>query len=323
MPASLQPERELDTAAAHWQWALDAEDRALAAASALLRAATVADERQALAQERHAAAHLLATLALERGIAPAPWLARTRVSPRMLGLPAGIEACVFDLDGVLTDSGRLHAIAWADTLDPLLMDVAQSIGHTFAPFDRDEDYVLYFDGRLRSEGLRLFLSSRGIRLPAVSIRGLADRKGEMLERGLRGRGVSALPGARRYLQAASYAHLARAVVSASTTTLPMLRIAELQHLIDVRADAATMQRGSLRARPSPDLLVAVCRELGVDPQRAVSFTQSGAGVAAAQQLNMHIVGIADEPRATELRDFGATEVMPSLGALLDPSLRSR
>jgi beta-phosphoglucomutase-like phosphatase (HAD superfamily) len=307
MHASSHREHELDTAAAHWYRAFEAESRALDAASPFLPGATITGERLALARERHAAGTLLEALARTRGIAPVPWLPRVHVTPRSLGLPEQTLACVFDLDGVLTDSGRVHAAAWAETLDPLLLDVAQSTGHAYAPFDRDGDYRAYLDGRLRAEGIRLFLASRGLELPEGRRDGLARRKGEILERVLLRHGISALPGARRYLQTAGFAQITCAVVSASTTTLSMLCSAALEHLVAVRADADTI---------SPRLLLAACGELGVEPTLAVALTHSSPGVAAARSIGMHVIGVAPEPIAAELRDFGATRVVPALSALL-------
>jgi beta-phosphoglucomutase-like phosphatase (HAD superfamily) len=330
MSALPQPERELDTVACHWQWALDADDRALDAAGRLFASDGLTAEHRALVVERREIASVLARVARARGIEPEPWLPVTHVSLGMLGLPPETQACIFDLDGVLTDSGVLHATAWADALDPLLLDVAHSTGRAFVPFDRDEDYRLYFDGRGRVEGIHLFLASRGLQLPeghpddtaaALSVVGVARHKGELLGRVLHLHGISALAGARRYLQAVRYAHLPSAVVSASATTLPMLRIALLEHLIDVRADAETMRREGLHSRPSPDLLVAACDGLGIEPEHAVSLTHSGAGVVAAQRLGMPVIGVAPEARATELRAFGAPVVVPSLASLLLPPLR--
>jgi HAD superfamily hydrolase (TIGR01509 family) len=134
------------------------------------------------------------------------------------------------------------------------------------------------------------------------------------------RGVTALAGARRYLEAAGHAGLERAVVSASTTTLPVLALAGLASLVDTTIDAGVMRAESLRSRPAPDVLLAACRRLGVDPEDAVTFTHSAAGVAAGLAAGAAVVGIGDDMQAELLRGFGAERVVPALGALLDPSL---
>jgi beta-phosphoglucomutase-like phosphatase (HAD superfamily) len=252
-----------------------------------------------------------------------PWLASGAVTPRMLGLPPETKACLFDLDGVLTNSDALHAEAWAGALEPVLLAAASEERLHYAPFDRVADYDAYFDGRPRLEGIQLFLAGRGLRLEGPALDEIARRKGVLLEHGLRARGIADLPGADRYLQGAALARLARAAVSASLTAGPMLERAGLAHLVDVRVDAETLRAGGLRSRPAPDLLVAACSELGVDPAQAVALTHSGPGVVAACALDMVVIGVATGAEAETLRDYGAETVVDSLAALLDPALRGR
>jgi beta-phosphoglucomutase-like phosphatase (HAD superfamily) len=312
---------DLDRTAAHWQWALDAAARALEADRFLLPPAEVVAEANELAHERRATAALISRVATLHAVTPAPWLPAFPVTPRTLGLPSATRACIFDLDGVLTDSDSLHAAAWAETLDPLLLAAAQE-DRPYVPFDRDTDYHAYFDGRPRLEGITLFLSGRGLRLPEDAVDAVARRKGELLEHGLRVRGVAALSGAHRFLQAAALGRLGRAVVSASSSASPMLERAGLVQLVEVRIDAETIRVQGLRSRPDSDLLLAACAELAVEPDRAVALTHSGAGVVAARNLEMSVIGVAAGSEADALRAYGATTVVPTLGALLDPSLRA-
>jgi len=329
-PEIVRPRRrELETISAHWQGALDTADRALTADTGLLAPAEIATRRRALVAERHELATLLRRLARARGISPPPWLAATIVRPSMLGLGQTVRGCVFDLDGVLTDSGLLHAASWAEVFDGYLLRLAHDTGRQFIPFDPADDYRMYLDGRLRIEGVHAFLASRGIHLAegrpdddasAETAYGLARHKGELLERALRRRGLATLPGARRYLQAAGFARLGRAVVSASTSTRPMLELVALEHLVDAQLDADVMRREGLRPRPAPDLLVASCRVLGLRPEETVALTHSGAGVVAGRNAGLAVIGIGDGQRADLLRDFGAERVVPSLSALLAPGL---
>ena len=260
---------------------------------------------------------------------PLPWLSPIPLSARMLGLSPSVRACLFDLGGVLTDSAALHAWAWGEAFDEFLLRLSARVGWRFIPFDRDGDYREYLDGRPRLEGIHAFLDSRGIRVPegrpddpgrADTAYGLAARKGDALARGMQQRGVTALAGARRYLEAAGHAGLKRAVVSASATTSPMLELAGLANLVDERVDADVMHAESLRSRPAPDLLLAACRRLGVDPEEAVTFTHSAAGVAAGHAAGAAVVGIGEEAQAELLRGFGADRVVPALAALLDRSI---
>ena len=183
----------LDRTAAQWQWALDAAARAFEADRFLLPAAEVAAEAKELAHERRATAALLDRIATLHSVKPAPWLPSVPVTPRMLGLPSATRACIFDLDGVLTDSDSLHAAAWAETLDPLLLAAAHA-ERPYVPFDRDADYDAYFDGRPRLEGITLFLAGRGLRLPQGEVDGVARRKGELIDVGCAPEGSPRSPG---------------------------------------------------------------------------------------------------------------------------------
>ena len=313
---------ELDTIAFRWQEALDAGSRALDANAATLPPAELIERRQSLTCDRHEIPGLLASLASALGVDPKPWLPPWPVTAGMLGLDSAVEACIFDLDGVLTDSDALHAAAWAETLDPLMQSIEHTTPWALPPFDRDIDYALYFDGRTRLDGIRMFLEGRGLHLPDAAVQEIACRKGERLEGRLAHRGIAALSDARRFLQAAGYAHLGRAVVSASTMTLPMLEDAQLVQLVDVRVDAATIRTEHLHPRPSPDLLLAACAELGVAPSEAVSLTHSGPGIVACRAAGMRAIGVASGEEAERLRDFGAEQIVSSLSGLLAPELRT-
>ena len=321
--------QELDTVTRRWQQALDAAERALDAASGVLPAPELGRRRSELAQERRQTAEQLRRLGRVTGVVPEPWLSPVALRTTMLGLPAGARACLFDLEGVLTDSARLHAVAWGEVFDDFLGRLAEKTGWQLIPFDRDADYRAYLDGRPRLEGIRAFLDSRGIRLPAGrpgdpeeadTAAGLARRKGEAIARRLRQRGVTALAGARRYLEVAGQAGLGRAVVSASASTLPILELAGLAALIDERVDADVIRAEGLRARPAPDLLLAACRRLGTRPEDAVTFTHSPAGVAAGRAAGLVVIGVGDGPERELLRGFGAEQVVPSVSTLLAPVL---
>jgi HAD superfamily hydrolase (TIGR01509 family) len=318
---------ELDTLASHWQLALDAAQRALAAADGTLP--DVGLRQRELVLERQLTARIVAQLAETTGVRPAPWLSAVPLGPKMLGLPAGVGACIFDLDGVLTDSAVLHAQAWAEAFDGFLLRLSERAGWQFIPFDRDADYRGYIDGRSRLEGVHAFLDSRGIHLPqglpddpaqAETACGLARRKNQAMISSLQRQGVTALAGARRYLEAAGHAGLGRAVVSASASTMPMLELAGLAPLVEEHVDAQVIRAELLRSRPAPDMLLAACGRLGVRPGEAVTFTHSPAGVAAGHVAGLTVIGVGDEAQAELLRGFGADRVVGSLTVLLDHRL---
>src|SRR5262249_15122281 len=151
--------------------------RALEANAGTLPPTELNERRHSLADDRREISVILTRLSAALGVDPKPWLPARPVTPRMLGLHSEARACILDLDGVLTDSDALHAAAWAETLDPLLHSLAHSTPWAIAPFDRETDYVLYFDGRTRLEGIRLFLESRGLHLPDSDVQEIAARKG--------------------------------------------------------------------------------------------------------------------------------------------------
>lgn len=320
---------ELETASSRWQLALDAADRAVTAAAHALPAAELTRRRRALLRERERDAAALGRLGVTTRVQPAPWLSPVPVTNHMLGLPDGIDACLFDLDGVLTDSGVLHAEAWGDAFDAFLLASSEDTGWHFIPFDRDRDYRNYVDGRTRIEGVHAFLASRGIRLAEGgatdgpdqrSAYGLAARKVAALEHVLVRKGVAPLPGVWRYLQAAGRANVRRGVISASERTAAIVELAHLGALVETHIDAEVMRREELRSRPAPDTLVAACRRLQVDPSATVSITHSVGGVAAAQAAGVPVIGVAAERQAELLRRAGADQVVPSLGHLLDGRL---
>ncbi|GAB3947574.1 hypothetical protein GCM10027614_43070 [Micromonospora vulcania] len=130
----------------------------------------------------------------------------------MLGLPAHVTACLFDLDGVLTQTARVHNAAWTETFDEFLRERAEATGEAFRPFDPGPDYNRYVDGRPRADGVRSFLASRGIVLPegdpddlptADTVNGVGNRKNVLLLERLRTSGVEVYPGSVRYLEAAA------------------------------------------------------------------------------------------------------------------------
>jgi HAD superfamily hydrolase (TIGR01509 family) len=318
---------DLESLSAAWQRALDAAGGALGAATGSLTDGELRERQTRLRLERDGVAQLLADVARMTRATPAPWLSPVPVTNAMLGLPATVRACLFDVEGVLTDSGRVHALAWGEVFDEFLLGVGERTNWPFVPFDRRSDYAAYVDGRPRLEGIHLFLASRGIQIPegrradsadTNTAYGLAKRKGQVLTRRLNERGVDALPGARRYLEAARRAGRARAVVSASTNTSPILELAGLAPLIDGRVDAAAIREEGLRSRPAPDLLLAGCRRLGVLPAEAVTLTHTPAGVAAGRTAGLTVIGVGAE--ADALQGFGADRVAARLEDLLDPRL---
>ncbi len=245
----------------------------------------------------------------------------------MLGLPTGIRACLFDLDGVLTDTAAVHAAAWKEMFDEFLRDYAEQHGIPFRPFDARAEYDAYVDGKPRVDGVRDFLTSRGITLPdgtlqdpptAMTVNGLGNRKNEAVQRRIRTEGVHVFEGSRRYLQAAEQAGLRRAVVSSSANTREVLDVTGLAQYIEQVVDGVTIRTDGLRGKPAPDTFLAAAKRFGLDPAEAVVFEDALAGVQAARAGKFgHVVGVDRVGQADQLKVHGADVVVRDLAELLE------
>ena len=245
---------------------------------------------------------------------------------RVLGLPAGVRACLFDLDGVLTQTAKVHSAAWKQVFDEYLRRRAEETGADFTPFDAVRDYDEYVDGKPRYEGVRSFLASRGIELPAGStsdppdsetIDGLGNRKNEVVLRMIRERGVEPFEGSVRYVRAVREAGLHRAVVSSSTNCRDVLAAAGIEDLFEAIIDGVLAEREHLEGKPAPDTFLAGARALGAEPAEAAVFEDALAGVEAGRAGNFGlVVGVDRVGQAGALRAHGADVVVKDLSELL-------
>ena len=245
----------------------------------------------------------------------------------MLGLPDRITACLFDLDGVLTKTAQVHAVAWQEMFDAYLRERAEKQGEPFVPFDRASDYAQYVDGKPRYEGVQSFLGSRGIELPrgapsdppdAETVDGLGNRKNEIVLRLIHEQGVEAYEGSVRYVRAVAAAGLPRAVVSSSTNCRDVLAAAGIEDLFDARIDGVVAEREHLRGKPAPDTFLAGARALGVPASHGAVFEDALAGVAAGRAGRFgFVVGVDRAGQADALREHGADVVVSDLSELLD------
>ena len=234
-----------------------------------------------------------------------------------LGLPAGIRACLFDLDGVLTQTAVLHAEAWKQTFDAFLLERSVRKPEPFVPFDPVHDYERFVDGRPRYDGVRAFLAARTIEAEPAIVTALGDRKNELLLGLIRRRGLQPYAGSVLYLQAVRDAGLRRAVVSASANCGSALEAAGLTDLFEVRIDAERAATEHLRGKPAPDTFLAAAQALDVEPAAAVVFEDALAGVAAGRAGRFgFVVGVDRTGHPHELRRAGADVVVTDLSELL-------
>ncbi|WP_166354695.1 HAD family hydrolase [Phytoactinopolyspora limicola] len=249
----------------------------------------------------------------------------------MLSLPDQVSACLFDLDGVLTPTAVVHKAAWEETFNTFLLQRSQDDGAPYVPFDPEDDYYKYVDGRSRADGVRTFLESRGITLPEghpddlgdlSTVTGIGNRKNTALLEQLREHGVSAYPDAERYLHATQRAGLRRAVVSASANCREVIEAAGLASMLEVRVDGVVARQEGLRGKPHPDTFLAAAERLGVEPAQAAVFEDAIAGVEAGRAGEFgYVVGIDRVGQADALRAAGADVVVSTLAELMDGATR--
>ena len=229
----------------------------------------------------------------------------------MLGLPEGVTACLFDLDGVLTQTAQVHAAAWKQTFDSYLGDAA---------FDPVADYEQYVDGKPRNDGVRSYLASRGIELPPEGVERLGDRKNRIVLEMIRRGGVEPYDGSIRYVRAARAAGLRRAVVSSSTNCREVLAAAGIEDLFEARIDGVVAEREHLAGKPRPDMFLAGARALGVRASQAAVFEDALAGVEAGRAGAFgFVVGVDRAGQADALRAHGADVVVGDPDELLSES----
>jgi beta-phosphoglucomutase family hydrolase len=231
------------------------------------------------------------------------------------------DAAIFDLDGVLTDTARLHAAAWETVFNDLLQRRASRGGEPFRPFAVESDYLAYVDGRPREDGIRTFLASRNITLPegsesdsedADTVLALGQRKASLFLRHLQ-RGISPAPGVVTLLGRLRQEAIAIAVATSSRNGAAILKAAALDRLIDLHVDGVVALQLGLPGKPDPAIFLEAARRLGVAPSRAILFEDALAGVAAGRRGNFRcVVGIDRHGQAEALRRHGADIVIESL-----------
>jgi beta-phosphoglucomutase family hydrolase len=244
----------------------------------------------------------------------------------VLGLPDNVRGLLFDLDGVLTKTAAVHNEAWREMFDAFLKRRAEENGEEFVPFDPGADYERYVDGKPRYDGVRSFLESRGIELPegdpsdpptAETVRGLGNRKNDLVLQLIAERGVEPFEGSVRYAKAARDAGLRRAVVSSSANAADVLASAGIDDLFEARIDGVVAAEQKLPGKPAPDTFLAGARALGLEPAEAAVFEDALSGVQAGRAGNFGIVvGVDRVGQAEALREHGADIVVEDLEELL-------
>jgi beta-phosphoglucomutase family hydrolase len=234
------------------------------------------------------------------------------------------DAAFFDMDGVLTDTARLHTTAWKHLFDEFLCRRAAAAGGNFVPFDPQDDYLAHVDGRPREDGVRTFLASRGIHLPegseddpdgADTVAALARHKDHLFAQELQG-GAEPMPGTEALLRALRRVSIRTAVVSSSRNCAEVLEAAGLTSLLDTRVDGLDLVALGLPGKPAPDLFLEAARRLGVTPARGILFEDALAGVEAGLRGGFGcVVGVGSGSQAAALLAQGAEAVIGDLSVV--------
>jgi beta-phosphoglucomutase family hydrolase len=237
------------------------------------------------------------------------------------------DAVLFDLDGVITDTADIHAACWKQMFDAYLQKRAAERGEPFRPFEIATDYRLYVDGKPRFDGVRDFLTSRGIQLPegspdappqAETVGGLGNRKNDLVNKAIEEGGVEPYEGSVKLIHQLRHQGFKIAVVTSSQNCEAVLKAAKLDTLFEVRVDGNMIRAQHLAGKPAPDTFLAAARRLGVEPTRAVVVEDAISGVQAGRNGHFGLViGVARKGNAEELRQHGAHLVVNDLGALVD------
>ena len=237
------------------------------------------------------------------------------------------DAVLLDLDGVITDTADLHAACWKQMFDEYLQKRATERGEAFRPFDLATDYRLYVDGKPRFDGVRDFLTSRGIHLPegspddppqAETVGGLGNRKNDLVNKAIQEIGVEPYEGSVKLIHQLRHRGFKIAVVTSSQNCEAVLTAARLNAYFDERVDGNLIHAQQLAGKPAPDTFLIAAKLLGVEPARAVVIEDAISGVQAGANGNFGLViGIARKGNADELQHHGAHLVVNDLNELVD------
>jgi len=231
----------------------------------------------------------------------------------VLGLPDGVNALLFDLDGVLTKTATVHAKAWKEMFDAFLKE---RDGDGYTPFDVHRDYDEYVDGKPRQDGVKDFLKSRGIDADAALVQRLGDEKNDLVQQVIERDGVEVYEGSVDYVRKAKAADFKLAVVSSSANAKPVLRSVGILDLFDDVVDGHAVAEGGLKGKPAPDTFLEGARRLAAEPARAVVFEDALAGVEAGRAGKFgYVVGVDRVGQAQALREHGASVVVSDLSEL--------
>lgn len=231
------------------------------------------------------------------------------------------SAVIFETDGVLTDTARIHAAAWKRVFDDLLRRLPGLSADQARPFDVRDDYLAHFDGRPRLEGAREFLASRGIAPPSGSdgegmLAELAERKEELFLAEIRRHGVAAFPAAVALVRELRRHGARIAAISPSRNCAEILTHAGMASMIDARVDGVIAAEHGLPPMPDPAIPLRAARDLGVEPYECVLVAATAPALQAATLGRFGlVVGLRGPGQAPDASAGEADVVIGDLGEL--------
>lgn len=236
-----------------------------------------------------------------------------------------VQAVIFDLDGVITDTASVHFAAWKALFDGFLQACADERGEPFLPFD-EQAYLLYVDGKPRYEGVRSMLESRGVNLPlgtaaddpgAATVCGLGNRKNALFLDALAEEGAQVFQTSVDLLHRLHEAGVRTGCVSSSKNCRFVLESVGLLEEFDAILDGNDAVDRGLSGKPAPDTYLDCALQMSVEPGAAAMVEDALSGVASGAAGGFrHVIGV-DRGAGTEaLIAAGATVVVDDLGALL-------
>jgi alpha,alpha-trehalase len=235
------------------------------------------------------------------------------------------DALLFDLDGVITKTARVHALSWKKLFDQYIRDNKKIPEEQRRPFDITEDYLNFVDGKPRYEGVRSFLASRGIDLPwgtpedppgSETICGLGNRKNLYFQEHLKNEGVEVYKGARELLQLLREGGFKTGVVSSSRNCSTVIEAAGLRDLFDIQVDGLVSADLGLKGKPDPDTFLYASGQLHAEPSRTAIFEDALSGVQAGSRGNFGcVIGVDQSGQEEELIENGADLVVSDLSCI--------
>lgn len=235
------------------------------------------------------------------------------------------KGAIFDLDGVITGTAKVHSLAWESMFNYFLKNFAEVNNEPFVPFDPAHDYHKYVDGKPRMEGVKSFLESRDIELPfgelddipeKETICGLGNRKNILFTEILIKEGPEVYHSSVNLIKKFIAKGIRIGIASSSRNCQLILQLADLEHLFETRVDGEVSIELGLKGKPNPDIFVTAAKNLGLEPHECMVVEDAISGVQAGARGNFGLVlGIAREIEGSKLREEGADIVVRDLGEI--------